>query len=230
MKKNNLIKNNTIILTALLTALSSASLSFQSLAFNDDPLTTYIKDGQFVGKWQGNIGNGLNWNIPLKDRIGETERGNLEVKPSKRNKEGDAIHLKWRGKQVKNEWGGNILYDSNFTIAKNQINIASIEDQAALLIELKVNRSAKDNTTITMECNYSSECRGKFPVKAIINNLPKGEWTQMPIPLNCFNKDGKFDFSKVTSIFSIGTEGKLDIEISNISLAALPQGNKGCKA
>lgn len=225
MKKNVLTNYKMMQLAVLL----CSSLSFQSLAFNEDPLTTYIKDGQLVGKWQGNLSNGLNWSIPLSNQAGETERGNLIISPSTKNKENDALHLKWKGKKVKNQWGGNILNDSSFTISKHIINIASIENQAALMIELKVNRSAKENTTISMQCNYSNKCLSKFPVKAIINRLPKGEWTQLSIPLNCFNKDGNFDFSKVTSIFSIGTEGKLDIEIANIGLVALPAGNKGCK-
>ncbi|WP_076419118.1 putative glycoside hydrolase [Colwellia sp. UCD-KL20] len=226
MKKNALTTYKMIQLATLL----CTSLSFQSLAFNDDPLTTYIKDGEFVGNWKGNLSNSLNWNIPIVNQTGETERGNLVISPSTKKKENDAIRLKWKGKKVKNEWGGNILNDSSFTISKHMINIASIENQAALMVELKVNRSAKDITNISMQCNYSNKCLSKFSVKAILNRLPKGEWTQLPIPLNCFNKDGNFDFSKVTSIFSIGTQGKLDIEIANIGLVALPAGNKGCKA
>ncbi len=210
--------------------ITTIALSTNVMANSADPLTTYIMDGKLVGNWKANLSNALNWYIPVNNQQAKTERGNLVISPTSKTNPNDAINLKWKGKRVKNEWGGNALNTTSFTIARHNIDISSIEDQAALMIELKVNKAAKENTILTMQCNNSNKCQGKIPIKAALNKLPKGEWTQFPVPLNCFNKNGEFDFSKVTSILSIGTEGKLDIDIANIGLVALPPGSKGCKS
>jgi hypothetical protein len=215
----------TIIFSLLL-----SSVPFSTIANTADPLTSYISNGALVGTWEASISNALNWYIPITDQQAKSERGNLVVSPTTKTDENDALHLKWKGKKVKNQWGGNALNTTSFTISKHQIDISSIENQAALMIELKVNKAAKENTVISMQCNNSNKCQGKFSAKAVLNRLPKNTWTTLPIPLNCFNKDGNFDFSKVTTIFSIGTEGKLDIDVANIGLVALPPGSKGCKS
>jgi len=210
-------------------ALEPLTITEDTLTNIPDPLTSYIKDGNLVGYWQANLSNPLNWHIPVVNQHAKTEQGNLVVSPTTKATENDAINLKWQGNKEENQWGENSLHTTNFTIAKHQIDISAVENETALMIDIKINSPVEEETFFTMQCNNSNKCQGEFSAQAVLNELPKGQWVQLPIPLNCFNKDDKFDFSKVTSILSIGTEGKLDIDIANIELVALSAGNNGCK-
>lgn len=193
-----------------------------------DPVSTYIHQGKAVSPWKLQVGNGLNWSIPVKDQKGETERSNLTVKPAKKSQSGDAINVKWRGREVKNQWGGNILYDSSFTINKHKVDISSVEDLAAISFDMKVIRKPSKPTSLVLRCNYTNKCEGKLVIDKLLDNMPEDEWSQLTLPLNCFNPDGEFDFSKMTDIM-ISTQGKLEFDLSTVGLVALPKGHKGCK-
>ncbi|WP_111977294.1 putative glycoside hydrolase [Algibacillus agarilyticus] len=202
---------------------------FTSAVQAADPVSTYIEAGKPVGAWKMQVGNGLNWGIPVVDQQGKTERGNLVVKPTSKDAENDAINIKWRGKEVKNEWGGNMLHDSTFTVTKHNIDISSVEDLAAIQFDIKVLRQPNKLASISMRCNWTNKCEGKLPLKPLLKQLPEDQWTTLTLPLNCFNQTGNFDFKKVTDIFSISTQGKMEIDLANVGLVALPEGNKGCK-
>lgn len=207
----------------------SGLMLIQMSAFASDPVTSYIVDGKPTGSWEISIGNALNYYIPLENGEGKTAKGNLSVNQNSRNENEQALLLKWKGKKVKNQWGGNTLNNSFFSIGKHSINIAQVEDLAALAIELKVIRKPTESVTFSMQCDHNNKCGGKLPIKSQLKKAPKEEWTVLTLPLNCFNKKGNMDFSNVTQIASIATQGKLEIELRNIGLVALPSGSKGCK-
>ncbi|AWB67843.1 hypothetical protein C2869_16045 [Saccharobesus litoralis] len=213
-------------LTKTLAVASLILISSNSLAFSNDPVSSYIHNGQPVGAWKLSIGNAMNYYIPMKEMEAKTERGNLEITPTKKQSDNDAINIKWRGKKVKNEWGGNTLGDSFVAIGKNKIDLEPVKDLAALVLDLRVLRSPNENVTLTMQCKYSNKCKGTYHLKSILKKLPKKEWTYLPIPLNCIGQ-GDFDFSAITN-FSIATQGKLEIEVANIGLTGLQEGDKGC--
>ncbi|EWH08963.1 hypothetical protein DS2_14804 [Catenovulum agarivorans DS-2] len=201
-----------------------------STSFAQDPLVSYIQSGQAVPQWQAYVGNALNYFVPVENQQAKTPRGNLLVEPSSKDGNNDALRITWKGKKVKNQWGGNTLNDSFFALGKHKIDIAQVEDQAAIAIELKVNRSPSENVFISMQCKYSNKCSGKIPIKHQLKKLPEQEWSMLTLPLNCFSHKSTMDFSQVTNIVSISTQGKLDIEVANIGLVALPKGSKGCKS
>ena len=223
----NTRSNITIIKASLLYSLL---LIWSNLVQANNPLTTYIVNGDVVPAWKISIGNGLNYNIPYKGEETKTTKGNLTISKQKVDDKNDALRLKWKGKKVKSEWGGNALYDTFMSIGNHKIDIADVENSAALAIQVKVNRSPSEAVNISMQCKYNNNCSGKLDVKQQLKKLPKGEWDFLTIPLNCFNKKGDMDFTKVTKIFSIATQGKLEIEIANLGLVGLPAGSKGCKS
>lgn len=218
-KKSYMRHTLALVLTGFFTA--------QASSFGTDPVSSYLTQGKAVGNWTASIGNGLNYYIPLKDQQADTTRGNLTVRPAQQNAKGDALNLKWRGRKVKNEWGGNALYDSTFSLGRSNADISSVKELAALVLNIKVLRAPNALTKLTMQCNNSNKCTGELPINTALGKLPKDQWLNVPIPLSCFDKSGQFDFSKVTSI-SIGTQGKMEIELANIGLAPLPEGAAGC--
>ena len=209
------------------TLITSACFTPPALSFGTDPVSSYLTQGQSVGDWHMSLGNGLNYYIPVRDQRASTMRGNLTVKPGKINKSGDALHLTWKCRVVKNEWGGNALYDSTFTIGRANVNIDSVKDVAALVLNIKVHRAPNELTKINLQCQNSNKCGAQFPINTTLRKLDKGVWINLPIPLMCFNPASEFDFSQLSGI-AISTQGKLELEIANIGLAPLPEGATGC--
>lgn len=209
-----------------LSALSLLSLSYFASAA--DPVSTYIHQGKAVSPWKLQVGNGLNWSIPVKNQTGETERANLTVKPAKKSTKGDSLNVKWRGREVKNQWGGNLLHDSSLTINKNKVDISSVEDLAAINFDMRVLRKPNKVTSLTLRCKYTNKCEGKIVLNKLLDQMPEDEWSPLTLPLNCFNPDGEFDFSQLTDII-ISTQGKLEFDLARVDLVALPKGHKGCK-
>lgn len=193
-----------------------------------DPVVKYIVSSEIVAPWQAVIGNGLQYNIPVKGGLGETERGNLVVKPIE-NDDVKALHLKWKGKVVKTEWGGNALYDTYFSLTKHAIDISSVEGNAALTLRMRILKAPNKSTIIGMTCKYDNKnCKGEIELKHVLKKMPKKKWINVPLPLKCFNTEGKLDFTQVTDIVSIKTQGKLEIEISDIGLTAVDPASIKC--
>lgn len=206
-----------------LSGLTFLSVTNTPSVFAANAVTDYLKAGQPVKPWKASIGNALGWGVKVVDQEAKTKRGNLTISPADRNSSGDAIKVKFRGRYKSSAWF------SNLTLNGNKIDLSSIEDQAALNLQLKIHREPTSIAKISMRCNYKSDCQGELPLNPLLSQLPKDEWTQLTLPLNCFNKDGKFDFKNVTDIMSISTQGKMELDISDIHLVGLPKGNKGCK-
>ncbi|MDC2887579.1 glycan-binding surface protein [Psychrosphaera algicola] len=199
--------------------------AFQSAAALD-PNINYLNKGSAVSPWE------LGLNYGKTKYIGEsvaTVRSSLQASPAKKSVDGDAVRFKWKPKGIKNEWGSvdsNIL-TLNVTNKMKHTDLTSVIDRAALTFDVKVNKVPKENVELMMECGWNWKCRTKFPLKNAFKRAPKGKWVSIPIPLKCLANEG-FDFSKVTTIFSLQTVGKLDIEISNIQLTGLASGEINC--
>ena len=210
---------STLCLTLLLTIINQAFA-------NPDPNIHYLIGGQNVPPWQLSLSFGK---VAYQAEKASTVRGSLTAEPSEKNTQSDAVRLKWKPKGIKNDWGGidaNIL-TMNLTNKNKHSDLTSVVEQAALTFDVKVNTPPKENVELMLECGWNWKCRTKFPLKNALRRLPKGKWVSVPIPLKCLVSEG-FDFSKVTTIFSLKTLGKMDIELSNIQLTALPVAEISC--
>lgn len=219
-----MINNNKYILPSLFMVFFHS----HCWSFGTDPVSSFITQGNVVSPWAASVGNGLNWYIPVENQSGRTKRGNVSVSASSKDGDNDALNIKWKGKIVKTEWGGNALYDSSFSLSKHNIDLSSVANAAALVLEIKVLKAPNENVALTMQCQNNAECKGVFPLKNVLRKLPKKTWTYLPIPLACFDSQGNFDFSQVTTALSIATQGKLEISLANVGLAPLPEGTTGC--
>src|SRR5690606_11529352 len=129
---------------------------------------------------------------------------------------GDALQLTWSSRKKG---------QGSFGIYGGPIDLSAVKDAASLTIDMKVEVRPDKDVSIGMDCGYP--CRAAIPARKILREFPVGEWFSLPIPLNCFKGD-EFDLSKINGPFTISTEGKLTVTITNIRLERLAEGETGC--
>lgn len=184
-----------------------------------DPTIFYLFEGQSVQPWQASLQFGQ---VPITNKEASTLRNSLSLKQT------DSLNLKWKPKDIKNEWGAideNIL-TFNLINKLQHVDISSVTNKAALLVEFKVIRAPNELVDITLECEWNWKCRTSYALKNILRKVPKKEWLSIPIPLQCFS-DPNFDFSKLSGLM-ITTKGKMELELKSISLSALPSNFEAC--
>jgi hypothetical protein len=188
-----------------------------SLFADVTPKMNYILDGKLVPSWNASTGDPEKWWSPLTELKGESGSGKLVIEPAEFKTPGDAFKLTWIARKK---------VTAQFSLGGNQIDIKSLENNAALVISMRLLTSPDKPVNIGMSCG--DKCKqGKVDVSSTLKKLKKGEWIAFPIALNCFSTAG-VDLSKITSPFEISTEGKLSIEITNVRLEKLGPDEKSC--
>lgn len=182
-----------------------------------NPNYFYLVKGELIGRSIA-LGDPSNWNINLQGREGKSASGKLMVAPIDFKTTGDAIQLTWaaRNKVV-----------GSFSLYGNTIDLSKFKDAASLTIDMRVDVKPDKDVNIGLSCGYP--CLANISINRMIKKMPKGEWFSLPLPLNCFKSDN-FDLSKITGPFTIATDGKFTVSITNIRLEKLPEGDKGCAA
>jgi len=87
--------------------------------------------------------------------------------------------------------------------------------QVSIAFNYRVDAAPSGPVDLVIECG--AQCSGKFPIGDYLNKAPAGEWQQMKILLQCFQKAGA-DLRGVTAPFAISTAGTLKLGISNVRL------------
>lgn len=207
---------NVLSICAASLALALASSSYAQNAAVNNKLN-YLVDGELVSGWGLQLGDPTNWSTSVSNRTGESASGKIKVEPSDRNAKGDALKVIWDGRKS---------VQGNLAIYGSPLDLSKLENDGALYIEIKVITPPSGNVTIGMDCGYP--CGGKVPVGKNLKQLKRNEWDMLPIPLNCLTKEG-LDLKKVNGPFLMSTDGKLQIELGNIKLLKLAEGDPGCK-
>ncbi len=184
-----------------------------------NPKLVYIHEGQAVSGWGFQLGDPESWSTPVDaTRIAKSATGKISVEPTDKTGKGDALKISWSPrKEVK---GVIALYGSPLDLSK-------FKDEGALALDIRLDMKPNKDVIFSMDCGWP--CRSEIHLGKTLKDLPKDQWTTVPIPLNCLVKDG-FDFSKVNGPFGISTDGKLGISIAEVRLLRLPEGDKGCVA
>lgn len=211
------LRDLNIVFFALAVSGFSISTTFAAETAGPNPNFNYIQNGQPVTGWGLQLGDPDNWSMPLEEtRKSKSAAGKVTVEPIDFKANGDALKIVW--KSNKNMKGV-------FAIGGAPIDLSKFENEGALVFDIRLDTKPDKDVTIGMSCGYP--CRGEMHVSSILKDLPKDEWTSLPIPLNCFTKEG-LDIKKVSGPFDINTEGKLGLTITNVRLQKLPEGEKGC--
>jgi beta-glucosidase len=114
--------------------------------------------------------------------------------------------------------------NSSFTEDK----VAYIEANSTLTFDYKVISKATQPVTLGMTCEYN--CGASIDITKTLNDTAPNEWQTMSIDLACYKELG-VDFSKITSPFTIETQGKLGVSVANISFVpnSAGQASFSCK-
>lgn len=202
--------------------LVSALLTFSLGTIAEDKVNhkvSYVLNGATVSPWTASLGDAANWYIPLQAGEAITKRKDL-IASLLVGKDGkNAISLDWKGKR-KNEV-------SAFSIGGEAIDLSTVEDKVALVFDFKLGTRVKYALAVAMGCG--DPCKGKVQVRKNMKKYKKDTWYTMPIPLNCFSANGA-DLTKINAPFILESSGKLKIDIHNVRLMSLPDGELGCKA
>ncbi|MFC7291278.1 putative glycoside hydrolase [Hirschia litorea] len=206
--------------------LPQASAEETSQAPALDPNIHYVMNGKSVGPWEYslNYGKEILTTLPA-----QTTKSSLTATSATKTIEGDAIRLKWSPKGIKNEWGSpdaNVM-TLNLINRQTPLDFSTVQNDAALVIDVRVIRPPQKVVELNMECNWDWKCRSAVQLKSVFKKLPKNEWVSLPLPLKCF-ADENFDFSKITSPLILQTTGKMEIEVGDIRLAAFPADQAKC--
>ncbi|BCO18818.1 hypothetical protein KUC3_16750 [Alteromonas sp. KC3] len=188
-----------------------------------DPNIHYFHEGLVRSPWELSLNYGKN-SID-ENGYASTVRNSLVLRAVEGKNGNDAIQLKWKPKDIKTEWGGidkNIL-TATLTNTGGFIDLSSVKENAAIALDIMVLSPPKELVDWTIESEWNWKQRASFPLKNVLKKLPKKEWVTVPIPLKCFN-GGSVNFSKITSIMQLSTEGKMEIVLGDIRLSALPEG------
>lgn len=182
-----------------------------------NPTFFYLDNGQLVGSWGLMLGDPSDWALGIQNREGKSKSGKLSLTPSDFKGKGDAIQATWdaRKKDV-----------ATLSIVGPTIDLSAFKDVAALTMDIKVDKRPSKAVSLSMSCTWP--CRGEVQIRKLLTEFPVGEWFSLPVPLNCFKGEEEFDLSKISGPFTLGTEGKLDISITNIRLERMAEGDKGC--
>jgi hypothetical protein len=182
-----------------------------------NPNFVYINDGQAVTGWGIQLGDPENWATSVDaSRKAKSASGKVSIEPADRVGRGDALQISWSPrKDIKGV----------FSVYGGPLDLSKFENEGAIVFDMRLDIKPDKNVTFGMDCGYP--CRSEMQVSKILKDLRKDEWTTMPIPLNCFTKEG-LDIKKVNGPVVISTDGKLKMTIANVRLQKLPEGEKGC--
>jgi hypothetical protein len=198
--------------------LAISSVGFAPMASQAQELNPnyfYVVNGELIGRTIA-LGDPSNWNKVIVGREGASASGKIKVAPTAFKGEQDAIQITWSPR--KKEHG-------SLALQGNPLDLSQFKDKAALVIDMRVDVKPDKNVSVSLDCGYP--CRAELSLNRLIKTMPRGEWFSLPLPLNCFNSDN-FDLSNIGSPFSIATDGKFTLSITNVRLERLGEGEKGC--
>ncbi len=180
-----------------------------------DPRVFYFIGGEVIGPRGFAVGDAQNWNVPLVDKRAVSKGGMMKVYPEDFRAKDDALVIKTNGKGI----------STQLILAGPPTSLDNVKDLASLTFIVKVTKKPNKEVKLFFDCGWP--CRAEVSINKILRKQPKGEWLSLPVPLNCF-KGETFDWDKITGVFALVTEAKMEISIADIRIERLPEGEKGC--
>lgn len=87
--------------------------------------------------------------------------------------------------------------------------------QLSIAFNYRVDTAPSAPVQLVVECG--ANCGGQFEITEHLRKAPKGEWQQLKVLLQCFQKTGA-DMRSVTAPFAVTTGGELKLGLANVRL------------
>ncbi|WP_233998898.1 glycoside hydrolase family 3 protein [Microbulbifer pacificus] len=156
------------------------------------PWKLFIADGELPPLWvNGNLAHSADDNITV---------ASIDMLSQE-----DARALSWKGLRA-----GSVVLQTQ----KPQNLSRYLDENAALTLDVRVDQAPESAVFAQIRC-AGSNCGGSLPLHSALNDLPRGNWSEISIDLQCF-ADAGVDFSRVSQGLSLHSEGKLAIAVANI--------------
>ncbi len=164
--------------------------------------------GRTAPGWEFYLGNEADWRVPAPDGRGRTRSAlGLTLTAVDRNVQEDARRAEWSGR------GASQLYLQGPAPVDMSVDT---ENGMALEVDVFVERRPTTRVEMRMDCGYP--CTGGLVVTRAIQELPRGEWGTLQVPLRCFERGGA-NMSRIDTPFLITTDGPFAIRFSRIAVA-----------
>ncbi len=180
-----------------------------------NPNFVYFTQGQTPDAWEWVLADPDNWWQPVTDEGGKSAGGKVTLASAESEQFPGAVKLVWSGGD---KWG-------SATISGRTLDLSAFEQSAELVIALKVESKVPNTVNVKMACGEN--CEAEVNIADNLKQVTRGQWVALPLALDCFAATG-LDLSKINWPFSIGTQGKLELHIAEISLGPMAEGDEGC--
>ena len=122
----------------------------------------------------------------------------------------DAFRLETNGREK-----AGISFSSSF---REDLSF-ELEQKSALVMTLMRDSDISGAVNIAMSCesegDVAGSCRAEVDIQQQLKAVPKGEWREVAIDLQCFAKSG-VQLDKIVSPFELSTDGVINLSFSDI--------------
>ena len=122
----------------------------------------------------------------------------------------DAFRLETNGREK-----AGISFSSSF---REDLSF-ELEQKSALVMTLMRDSDISGAVNIAMNCesegDVAGSCRAEVDIQQQLKAIPKGEWREVAIDLQCFAKSG-VQLDKIVSPFELSTDGVINLSFSDI--------------
>lgn len=179
-----------------------------------NPNFTYFSEGDTPSAWQWVLADPENWWTPIEGNQGASQSGKVTIAPAEDTTYPGAVTLEWK----KSDLLGMV------NISGLTADISRFVQRAELVLAVKLDKRGK-NVTLKMVCG--DKCEGSINLDPFLEKAELNKWFAIPIALDCFAEKGA-DLASIYQPFSIATNSEMTLNIAEITLRAMPEGEEGC--
>jgi beta-glucosidase len=167
--------------------------------------------------WRPYLGDASDWRKLYPGGIVASQYGELTVAPVDLVVQEDGRRLRWSGN------GQRVT--QFYWQADSAVDLSALaSEQAALVVEYKVNKPANRPVELRMDCGYP--CSGEVDITAALQ-AESGQWRSLAVPLSCFSEHG-VALTAVNTPALLSTSGALDITLRRVAVTTSHSAPASC--
>jgi beta-glucosidase len=165
----------------------------------------YFANGKPQQGWSLTVQEGSGPAQALTNAIGASASGALSVVAVDHKAQEDARMATWSGQSP-----------ATLAIQGSPIDIQRESNgQLSLVFDYRVDAAPQTSVSLGVQCG--TDCSGAMPIEEQLRNAPQGQWQQMKVLLQCFEKRGA-NMRSVSVPLALTSSGSLKLSIGNVHL------------